>query len=213
VTERESYVYAYFRLDGETPCYIGKGKGGRWLHLSKAGGRNLHFVRLVAQAKSLGTPLLRIKVAECLTDREALQLEADLIRLVGREANGGPLVNLTDGGDGSCGYRYTEEQRAAHGARRRGRPLTPEWREAIRAGMTDNPKVIANASKAGRAGRGTKKSNGWWSTPEGRASHMTTEAKKKIAQTLRARAARNAVNISATWANMNSVRYPQLAAA
>ena len=179
MNERESYVYAYLRPEGEEPCYIGKGKGERWLHKTKAGGRNPHFVRLVAKARALGKELLRVKLLEGLTDLEACQLESDLIRLIGREAYGGPLVNLTDGGDGPTGYRYTEEQRRAHGAKRP-KTLTPEWRAAISAGMKASAKVKANAVKAGRASKGRKKSSGWWSTPEGRANHMTPEARARI---------------------------------
>jgi hypothetical protein len=209
MNEGPSYVYAYFRPDGETPCYIGKGKGDRWLKTHESN-RNRHFVHLVEQAKALGKPLLCIKVAEGLTDQEALQLEADLIRLIGREANGGPLVNLTDGWDGPVGYKWTDEQRRAHGAKRP-KTLTPEWRAAISASLKGKPKSLEHIHAAAAARRGVRNRAGWWSAPEGRASHMTPESKAKIRTTLIARAARNAVCISSTWANQNSVRYSAVA--
>jgi hypothetical protein len=211
MSESISYVYAYFRLDGVTPCYIGKGKGERWLHKSKAGGRNLHFVRLVAQARALGKELPRIKVAEGLTDSEAMQLEVDLIRLIGREANGGPLVNLTDGWDGPNGYKWTLEQIEAHKTRLP-KTRSPEWRAAISAGLKGKPKSPEHVLAAAAARRGVKNKTGWWSTPEGLASHMTAESKQKIRQTLIANAARKAINISPTWGIQNSVRYNAVAA-
>lgn len=161
------YVYAYFRPDGR-PCYIGKGKGNRIAHRGKTG-RNKHFLNILAQAKASGQEMQSIKIAEGLTDQEAIQLEKDMILLIGREANGGPLVNLTDGGDGAAGYRYTPEQREAHSARMRDRVMPPGWRENISIGLKKSEKVKLNAGKAGRATRGIKKSSGWWSTEEGRA--------------------------------------------
>ena len=91
------YVYAFLRPDG-TPCYIGKGKGNRWRHDGKYG-RNLHLRRIIANAKESGQPLERIKLIENMSEADALSMEAFFIAAVGREAQGGPLVNLTDGGE------------------------------------------------------------------------------------------------------------------
>ena len=220
MSERIYYVYAYFRLDG-SPCYVGKGKGDRWLHKGKYG-RNLHFLRLREQARAQGMDLPRMKIIEGLTDKEALQIERDLILLIGREADSGCLVNLSKGGDGPSGYKWTEEQRRAHGAKRP-KNLTPEWRAAISAGMKASEKVTANVAKAGRASRGSKKSSGWWSTEEGRAKQLANnharlgqphlaETKQKIRHATIRQMARIAVKTSQKWADMNSVRYPLLAA-
>lgn len=225
MTEKASYVYAYLRLDGETPCYIGKGTGDRWLHLSKTGGRNPHFVRLVQQAKALGTPLLRIKVAEGLSDQEALQLEADLIRLIGREANGGPLVNLTDGWDGPCGYKWTPEQIERVRPLRQGRRHSAESRAQTSASLKGRSKSPEHSANVSAALRGKKKAFGWWSTEEGRAKqrannhggrNMSAEVKEICRRAaLRGHAsetARRTVAVSGMWAHQNSVRYPQLTA-
>jgi hypothetical protein len=170
-----SYVYLLFRLDG-TPLYLGKGKGNRWLMHFRQGIKhpNHHLRRIIVAAQAQGKELPVIKIRENLTDAQALELERIFIAAIGREANGGPLVNLTDGGDGPSGYRFTPEQRAAHGAKRKNRKLTPEWRAAISVSMKNNPKVIANAPKAGAASKGKTKKSGWWSTEEGRAKHATS---------------------------------------
>ncbi len=53
------------------------------------------------------------KLKENLTNAEACLLEIAFIAAIGRKANGGPLVNLTDGGEGISGLKHTEETRAA----------------------------------------------------------------------------------------------------
>ena len=40
--------------------------------------------------------------------------------------------NLTEGGEGSTGYHHTEAARRKMSRQRRGRKLTPEWKENIR---------------------------------------------------------------------------------
>jgi len=119
------YVYAYFRPTGE-PCYIGKGKENRWSRHQRETS-NPHLRRIIALA---GGSLSKIKVAEGLTEKEAFALEIVMIRLIGRRENGGPLVNLTDGGEGSTGM--SAEGRAAISARHKGIPKTAEQRAAMR---------------------------------------------------------------------------------
>ncbi len=222
--DANSYVYAYLRPDGR-PCYIGKGKGQRWLHRGKAG-RNKHFLSIRAQAKAAGTDLICIKLIEDLTDEQAMQIERDLIRLVGREANGGPLVNLTDGGDGPCGYKWTPEQRAAQGAKRKGRALTPEWRAAVSAGLTGKSKSPEHAAAVGAAQIGKI-----WAPPPEHVEHLRrlaalkphkghkhSEETKEIIRRAAVRQqtsakARKAVSVSPAWMIQNSVRYPQSTAA
>lgn len=98
------YVYAMFRPDG-TPCYVGKGRG--WRHVKKTS-RSRHLLSIM---NANGGRLPTEKILEGLTESQAFDLEAVLIRLIGRETNGGPLVNQTDGGDGVSGMRHSAEVR------------------------------------------------------------------------------------------------------
>jgi hypothetical protein len=148
------YVYILFRLNG-IPCYVGKGKGDRWTR--HEGGtrdhRNRHLGNIITQARAAGKKLPKIKVAEGLTEDSAFDLERLLIGCIGRGKDG-PLVNLTDGGDGPAGMIQSPESNALRSAALKNVPKTPEHRAAAGAGQ-----------------RGKKKSGGWWSTPEGRAEH------------------------------------------
>src|SRR5580698_4532158 len=116
------YVYLISRLDGR-PCYVGKGKGQRWRHHGKYG-RNKHLISVIKQAKAIGQELPRVKVLEGLTEAKAHEVERALIGFFGRADKGtGLLLNLTDGGDGTSGYRYTDEQRARHSIAMKGRTM------------------------------------------------------------------------------------------
>ena len=97
------YVYVIFRLNG-IPCYVGKGKGGRWMqHIRRS--CNIHLTRIYRQS---GNDLPIVKVREHLTNLEACATEVALIGAIGRADLGrGPLVNLSDGGDGT-GRRHAD---------------------------------------------------------------------------------------------------------
>ena len=52
-----------------------------------------------------------IKLKEFDNEQDAIKMEVDLIRFLGKKKNGGLLYNITDGGDGVSGYVYTDSVR------------------------------------------------------------------------------------------------------
>jgi hypothetical protein len=86
------------REDG-TPYYIGKGSGRR---IDNPSGKSVN----------LPPKERRIFLKRNLTEEEAFRHEVYMIALYGRKDMGtGILWNFTDGGDGTSGYRPTEETR------------------------------------------------------------------------------------------------------
>src|ERR1035437_8032610 len=126
------YVYIYFRPDTGTPCYVGKGRGKRWLKSRS----NAHLCNLIAK---FGTAPC-VKIRSGLSEAEAFATEIALIKAIGRGQHG-PLFNLTDGGDGASGAKRTDETRAKMSAALKGkqnalgRIATAETRAKISAAL------------------------------------------------------------------------------
>lgn len=140
------YVYVIFRLDG-SPCYVGKGRGNR-LHNHDTRSTNPHLTNIVAKVKKLGKELPKVKIRQNLTDEQAFAIEVALIAAIGRKANGGPLVNMTDGGDGLL--NPSAETRAKMSAKAKARSLTPEGRARILAMVklsASGPKSLETRAK------------------------------------------------------------------
>ena len=124
---QESYVYVVFRPNG-IPCYVGKGKGDRWRRHDRKSKQNPHFAAILNLA---GGDLPTAIIRHNLTDDEAIEIEIALIKAIGREIHGGPLVNMTDGGDGTAGAVMTLEWRA-----HRSKKAKEAWaNEEVRAKM------------------------------------------------------------------------------
>jgi len=96
------YVYIHRRNDNNEVFYVGKGKDKR--SHSKAG-RNQYWLNIVNKHG------YSIEIVEKeLSEDEAFDLEVELIKFY-RE-NGHKLTNLTDGGEGTSGYKLTRKERA-----------------------------------------------------------------------------------------------------
>lgn len=103
--EETYYVYMHYRPNDGVPFNVGKGKSrrayqktgrNRWWHniVNKHGGFDVKFV------------------ATDMSEEDSFWLEEHLIKTIGRRDLGtGPLVNMTNGGDGTSGYRWTAKRR------------------------------------------------------------------------------------------------------
>ena len=97
VNPNRFYTYAYLRED-RTPYYIGKGKGDRIFRRSR---------------RKIKTPKDKSRIIflkQNLTEEEAFKHEKYMIVVFGRKDLGtGILHNRTDGGEGMCGYKHSNE--------------------------------------------------------------------------------------------------------
>jgi hypothetical protein len=70
-------------------------------------------------------------VESCLGDWR----DAEKAWILGYRLSGAKLTNATDGGDGVCGYKFSDKQRCEAGDRSRARWRQPEAKERYRASM------------------------------------------------------------------------------
>jgi hypothetical protein len=105
----------------------------------------------------LGIKLIKIKIREHLTEDEAMIVEMALIKAIGRLDQGtGPLVNLTDGGEGTTGWKPTEETRKKLGQHLKGKHLSPEHRQKLCTSHHGVPKSPAHIESMRLARLGEK---------------------------------------------------------
>lgn len=137
------YVYAHIRPDNGSIFYIGKGRKSRaW----KVHGRNRHWSSVVAKHG------FEVKIIDSgLSEREAFDLEIKKISEIGIEN----LCNYSLGGEGSSGYKLTEQQKAKHAAALKGRKISDETKAKIGAANTgkirsDKSKVAMSLSHIGK---------------------------------------------------------------
>lgn len=93
------YVYVHRRLSDNKPFYVGKGKGNRAF---SSFGRNSYW-KNTKEKHGLSVEI----VFDNLTEDESFQCEKDTI--LEFKYFGYPLTNLTDGGEGTTGYKVTEK--------------------------------------------------------------------------------------------------------
>ncbi len=92
------YTYAYLRED-RTPYYIGKGQTNRIYQKS---------------GKPCGVPKDKSRIIflkQNITEEEAFRHERYMIAVFGRKCDEGILYNKSLGGEGTSGYKMTEEQK------------------------------------------------------------------------------------------------------
>lgn len=100
------YVYEHWRPDKGLPFYVGKGHGKRAAVTQR---NNKFYMRVVRKLKRAALEIEIRKVFTGLSEDMSLTLEKSQISYW--RSRGIMLTNITDGGDGISGYRFTEKQK------------------------------------------------------------------------------------------------------
>lgn len=169
------YVYL-LKYENGIPFYVGKGKGPRIRqHITNARYKKNMLSRIINKIGHAGQSIVYAVDSVHASESGALSREAELIAQYGRrDLSQGPLANHTNGGEGVCGLRFSEETRARmsewrkayaqseHGARmiretadrNRGKRHSEEHKAKIVAKLTGRPCSEATRAKIGRANSG-----------------------------------------------------------
>lgn len=91
------YVYLHYRKDTLQPFYVGKGSGRR---IDSKKSRNKYWHNIVNK-HGLFAQIMESN----LTEEQAFEREMFYISILGKEN----LCNMTDGGDGTSGYKHSDE--------------------------------------------------------------------------------------------------------
>lgn len=141
------YTYDNFITFLYEPFYVGKGTGNRYsghITAAKRGG-TFFSSRKIRKLLSLNLLPIEIKVFTTIEEHKALDLEEYFIKLIGRSVlNLGPLTNLTDGGEGVSGHKWTEESKLKQ--------------SKIRTGTVMGPMSAATKAKISKGNTGKKHS-------------------------------------------------------
>lgn len=159
------YCYVLFRLDTGVPCYVGKGRGRRAARYENNTNRisNPRLARVVARHG-----VAAVLVREGLPEETAHATEIALIQALGRQG-AGPLLNLTDGGEGHSGHVPSPETNERRSASLLQAHQRPEVKVRMKAGREKAAKTF-DFEAASRA---------QWCNPE-----TKTLRRKQIAEAL-----------------------------
>ena len=152
-------VYEHIRPDTGVVFYVGKGRKSRSTEMK--GGRNKHHLRIQAKLAKLSLKV-EVRIIACFMDeKDAFAFERE--RVAFWRSNGVSLANMTDGGDGTSGWKHSKEWSDAQRARWIGKKHRPESIEKMRKSSTgikhteETKAKIALASSLKRHSRETKK--------------------------------------------------------
>ena len=114
-TKPGKYIFGDFVFDFK-PFYVGKGRRHRHrIHLLKVKRndyKNLPKYHTIKRILDSGMEPIIIKYKEGLNENDAFALEKCMIESIGRrDLSNGPLRNLSNGGEGSGGRKFTDEHR------------------------------------------------------------------------------------------------------
>jgi hypothetical protein len=118
-------VYRHIRLDKNEPFYIGVASSYKRAVLKN--GRNVIWNRIVSKSEYVVEVLI-----DNISKEQALEKEIEFIQLYGRiNTSNGTLCNLTDGGDGACSVKVSEDTRRKKSIKLKGIKLSEEHKNKI----------------------------------------------------------------------------------
>jgi hypothetical protein len=128
------YTYVYYDPSrNNEPFYVGKGIGNRaWKHFKR---KEMHPMTQRMQLLKKNNVIPIIGFYGYLDEEFALLLEEELISKIGRKDLGkGPLLNLTDGGEGVSGSKkfFSEEHKQKLSIALLDKPKSEEHKQHIR---------------------------------------------------------------------------------
>ena len=141
------YTYIYYDPSrNNEPIYVGKGNANRaWDHL-KSNKKHPFIHRLKFMKKGSISPIIGIYAA--IDEEFALFLEVELIAKYGRKDLGlGPLLNLTDGGEGMSGNIRSVETRAKIGKANLGKDRTSTVATKLKISKACKGRVDSDTAK------------------------------------------------------------------
>jgi len=135
------YIFENYKFDFE-PIYVGKGKGIRPnRHFTLYKRYNTRFYNKMNSIISSGNKPEFILLCSGLSEKESFDYEKFFIKIIGRIEQGGTLTNLTDGGEGQSGFKFSEESKKKMSEIRKGKKLKP---------LSDESKLKISISKIGK---------------------------------------------------------------
>lgn len=134
----EFYTYIWRDAAG-VPFYVGKGRGKRAKNVTQ---RSKEFKEMHAK----GGCTVEI-VDWFIHESQAHAYEVELIYRYGRRDMGGPLINLTDGGEGTSGRKLNSESRAKISAAAKVRGIPDATRARLVEVMTGKNHTDEHKSK------------------------------------------------------------------
>jgi hypothetical protein len=120
-----AYLYRHIRLDKNEPFYIGIGSDSDFKRAYSLKDRNQYWHNIVNKS------LYEVEILIDNIDwKFACEKEKEFIKLYGRkDLKKGTLVNLTDGGDGVYGLKFSNESKNKMSiAQKNKKPITEETR-------------------------------------------------------------------------------------
>ena len=143
------YVYIHVKPNNGEIFYVGKGKGDRAYSKHK---RN-NFWKSVVNKYGFDTFIIENN----LTEDEAFELEVKYIKRIGRrDEEVGTLVNMTDGGEGNAGLKFSEEHKRKISESKIGKKRSEETKKKISKSHTGKKRSEETKKKMSETRKGRK---------------------------------------------------------